>query len=442
MSYFRFSANTMRGLPLSNSAELEVKLTKPDTDGENLFKSGEHAFYGSKYIIASQASTNEKKKQKLIDYANGFIGTDTLYDTPAKARKAGGTSKMPLTQKERNIWDENSIRIQREIIEYKYKNYSQVRDILEKNKNKTLVHINNTKKENQWSAKIDKEGKIIGKNLLGVMWKETYDKFSKDPEPSPSPEAKEEPSPPPEAKPEKALIPDNVEESLPVEMPKLATQTEEPEPPVDPEPEPPADPEPEPPADPEPEPEKPVLEVGEEINIDKKAPAKKTSIYSREIITKKIVLHIGEIGKNITQIIEKKTKLNYENSCSVDGYIKKDSINIITYSSGNIENGNIEYNVMFECSIFKPVEGMIIFNCIVNNTSRAGIKASTNETLSPAVIFIAKDHSYNNDYFNSVQEGDSINVKIIGFRYELKDAKISIIGSLVNKKRNIKLRLL
>ena len=157
--------------------------------------------------------------------------------------------------------------------------------------------------------------------------------------------------------------------------------------------------------------------------------------------SKKIHLHINEIGKNLTQIIEKKIKNTFENTCNVDGYIKTDSINIMTYSSGNIEKGYVEFNVMFECSIFKPVEGMIIYNCIVNNISRAGIKASTNENISPAVIFIAKDHSYNNEYFNSVKEGDKINIKIIGFRYELKDSKISIIASLVINKKNINLVL-
>ena len=79
--------------------------------------------------------------------------------------------------------------------------------------------------------------------------------------------------------------------------------------------------------------------------------------------------------------------------------------------------------------IFRPVEGMIIYNCLVDNISRAGIKAKTNEEYSPVVIFIAKDHAYKSDYYNSIKEEDKINIRVIGHRYELKDSKISIIAS-------------
>ena len=84
---------------------------------------------------------------------------------------------------------------------------------------------------------------------------------------------------------------------------------------------------------------------------------------------------------------------------------------------------------------------MIIYNCVVDNVTRAGIKAKTNEEYSPVVIFIAKDHAYKSDYFNTIKEGDNINIKIIGHRYELKDSKISVIASLVEKRRNIKIVL-
>ena len=69
-------------------------------------------------------------------------------------------------------------------------------------------------------------------------------------------------------------------------------------------------------------------------------------------------------------------------------------------------------------------------------------RARTNEDNSPAVIFIAKDHAYKNAYYNKITEGDKINIKIIGHRYELKDSKISIIASLVEKRNIIKTNIL
>ena len=46
--------------------------------------------------------------------------------------------------------------------------------------------------------------------------------------------------------------------------------------------------------------------------------------------------------------------------CTNDGFIKKDSIVLITYSSGFLENSNITFDVVFEAMIFRPVEGMIM----------------------------------------------------------------------------------
>jgi hypothetical protein len=55
---------------------------------------------------------------------------------------------------------------------------------------------------------------------------------------------------------------------------------------------------------------------------------------------------------------------------------------------------------------------------------------------SPVVVFIAKDHHYNSAMFNEVKDGDKINVKVIGQRFELNDKYISIIGELVKEKEN------
>jgi hypothetical protein len=50
---------------------------------------------------------------------------------------------------------------------------------------------------------------------------------------------------------------------------------------------------------------------------------------------------------------------------------------------------------------------------------------------TPVVVFIAKDHHYNISYFNEVKEGDKINVRVVGQRFELNDKYVSVIGELV-----------
>ena len=164
----------------------------------------------------------------------------------------------------------------------------------------------------------------------------------------------------------------------------------------------------------------------------KRKESKLTSIYSRCLITRNIVLPITSIGKNIKEVIEENIQSNFEGKCLVEGFIKPNSTKIITYSSGIIYRGSsVSFEVIFECEVCFPVEGMLV-SCIAKNITKAGIRAeSANDIPSPVVVFIAKDHHYNVAHFNDVKEGDKINIRVIGQRFELNDKYVSIIGELV-----------
>ena len=156
------------------------------------------------------------------------------------------------------------------------------------------------------------------------------------------------------------------------------------------------------------------------------------SIYSRGLLTKHVSLPYVTIGKNLQSTIEAYVKKDIEGRCIKEGFVKPDSTKIITFSSGIIERGNIiNFNVVFECDICFPVEGMLI-SCVVTNVNKAGIQAaSSDEQPSPIVVFIARDHSFNTKGFSDVKEGDKCTIRVIGQRFELNDGKVSIIAELV-----------
>jgi DNA-directed RNA polymerase subunit E'/Rpb7 len=153
------------------------------------------------------------------------------------------------------------------------------------------------------------------------------------------------------------------------------------------------------------------------------------------MLTRKIVLPISTIGKTLKENIEENIKIVFEGKCVVEGYVRPHSSKIITYSSGVIQGGNkVAFEVVFECDVCFPVEGMII-PCIAKNITKAGIRAeSANDIPSPIVVFLAKDHHFNSPHFAEVKEGDKINVRVIGQRFELNDKYISIIAELVKEK--------
>ena len=159
--------------------------------------------------------------------------------------------------------------------------------------------------------------------------------------------------------------------------------------------------------------------------------AKLSTIYSRCLITRNIVLPITSIGTNIREIINKKIHDNYEGKCLVEGFIENNSTKIVSHSSGLIQRGtNITFVVVFECNVCFPVEGTLI-SCIAKNITKAGIRAeSSDEIPSPIVVFIARDHHYNSEQFNEIKEGDKFTARVIGQRFELNDKYISIIAEL------------
>lgn len=161
-----------------------------------------------------------------------------------------------------------------------------------------------------------------------------------------------------------------------------------------------------------------------------------SSIYSRSIITRTISLPITAIGKNLKQVIEEYISFHYEGKCVVEGFIKPQSTKIITYSSGTIKRGNhVSFDVVFECQVCFPVEGTNI-SCIAKTNTKAGITAeSSDEKPSPIIVFIARDHHYYSSQFNDVKEGDKINIRVIGQRFELNDKFVSIIGELVRQQK-------
>jgi DNA-directed RNA polymerase subunit E'/Rpb7 len=168
----------------------------------------------------------------------------------------------------------------------------------------------------------------------------------------------------------------------------------------------------------------------------KKRKDKFQAVYSRCLLTRKIILLINFIGKNLDDVIENYIQNNYEGKCLVEGYVKPNSSKIIRYSSGVIKRGNnVVFEVVFECDICLPVEGMLI-TCSVKNVVKAGVRAEVaNEVPSPVVVFVAKDHYFNSQQFNDIRVGDTITVRVIGQRFELNDKYVSVIGELVKEKK-------
>ena len=156
----------------------------------------------------------------------------------------------------------------------------------------------------------------------------------------------------------------------------------------------------------------------------------KMSLYIKNIISKKLSVPIKYVGTNISEILEQILTNNFEGKCCIEGYVKRGSVKIITFSNGTVAGNCVIFTVVFEYLVCNPPQGMRI-SCAVKNITNAGILAHVDEgEYSPLNIFIARDHHYNISYFSELKEKDIIMVRVIGQRFELNDPFVSVIGEL------------
>jgi DNA-directed RNA polymerase subunit E'/Rpb7 len=178
------------------------------------------------------------------------------------------------------------------------------------------------------------------------------------------------------------------------------------------------------------------MELESEPKITKTTSRKKrrdNSLYTQMIINRKVFILMKNIGSNIKAIMLKMINGDIAGKCIKEGYIKPNSISIITHSNGIQESDYIKFDVVIECLVCNPVEGQNI-SCKVVNITKAGIRASIDDDNDPLVIFIARDHSYLNKNFSNIKDDQEIIVRVIGQRFELNDKNISVIGELVESK--------
>lgn len=159
------------------------------------------------------------------------------------------------------------------------------------------------------------------------------------------------------------------------------------------------------------------------------------NIFTRSILHRRVYINITQVGANLERNLKKSLIQLCEGKCIEEGYIKPESIKLLTHSSGVAYAENICFDVAFECKLCYPTEGMRL-QCFAKNITKAGIRAEIYEDRSlnmstPMMIFIARDHHYNGNDINDIVIGQKITVRVLGTRFELNDTFISIIAEYV-----------
>lgn len=156
------------------------------------------------------------------------------------------------------------------------------------------------------------------------------------------------------------------------------------------------------------------------------------SLFNTCVITKRCSLPVVNISSNIQDTLLQTLKNNIEGVCINEGFIKKDSIVILTHSFGVLDETNVVYDVVFECLVCYPVDDSLI-TCTIENITKAGVKAFVSTEDNPVIVFAARDLHLDDPHFNDLIVGQTIVVQIVGSRFEQGDKFVSVIAKYVNQ---------
>jgi len=164
-------------------------------------------------------------------------------------------------------------------------------------------------------------------------------------------------------------------------------------------------------------------------------------IFIRVTFSDKVKLKPNMLIRNKNGVLLDHLLAKYGDKCTYHGFILKDSISIVKYSSGQIKdvllNGDVEYVVTYSARVCNPAIGSTVSATVVNQ-NMFGILAEVSANDSPVLeVIVAKGGPDTpSTTFDSIKIGDVINVEILKKKFELGDTKIMSVGKLVHYQKH------
>jgi DNA-directed RNA polymerase subunit E'/Rpb7 len=124
------------------------------------------------------------------------------------------------------------------------------------------------------------------------------------------------------------------------------------------------------------------------------------------------------------------SKLYIEGKCRKEGYIKPDSVKIEYISNGLLKENNVSFKVKYTAKTCLPSKNILI-KAKIKNITKIGIRAVISDLNNPIVLFVSSEHNKDKN-MESYIIGQTIQLNIIDFRFELYDDFISAIAEIVD----------
>jgi DNA-directed RNA polymerase subunit E'/Rpb7 len=135
----------------------------------------------------------------------------------------------------------------------------------------------------------------------------------------------------------------------------------------------------------------------------------------------------------IDKILLKHLRGKIENKCSQHGFVVPKSLQILSRSAGQLENGRFTGNIVFHCQlqarVYNPVNGTRIVGTILKR-NKMGLYVIYKDAIR---VLIPRDLHLGNEEFESLQVDETIEIEIRKSRFQIQDPFILSVGIYIRR---------
>ncbi len=156
------------------------------------------------------------------------------------------------------------------------------------------------------------------------------------------------------------------------------------------------------------------------------------------LFEEKVYLHpkdLNQIGQKVSidTILLEYLKKNLEGRCSLHGYVKPNTLSILTRSMGKLEHGrftgNIVFHVQAQGKVYNPSNGTRITGTIMKKNNM-GLIIVYEDAIR---VLVPRDLHLGNEEFEELEVNDTIEVELRRSRFQIRDKEILTVGVFIGR---------
>jgi DNA-directed RNA polymerase subunit E'/Rpb7 len=136
---------------------------------------------------------------------------------------------------------------------------------------------------------------------------------------------------------------------------------------------------------------------------------------------------------SIDSILLEQLRSKLENKCSQHGFVIPNSLELLSRSMGQIENGRFTGNIVFHIQakgrVYNPANGTQIVGTILKQ-NKMGLYIIYDDAIR---ILVPRDLHLGNEDYESLRVGDSIRVELRKSRFQIQDKFILSVGVFLER---------